>query len=332
MQRYKIFLLISLLVLSCREKPSGSPSGMEYASWFDISSSGEVLLYQPASPGVADTLRGQVERLVCMSSSYVGFLDAIGAGDAVVGVSGKAFLPESNAVEVGYDAALDYEAILSLKPDLVLSYMVSSVEPPYLAKLRALGIKTVLLSEHLENHPLARAEYVKLFGALTGRREKADSLFSAVKERYLSLSVQEPFCKVLMNIPYAEQWFIPGGDNYMTRIIRDAGGEVLGAVEGQSRSSTIDLETAYLYSYQADFWLHPGWCSTKEQLRAVHPLFAKFPVLEKEVWNNTLQTTPGGGNRYWETGPVRPDHILEDLVGIFSGRGDTVRHYYKKVE
>jgi hypothetical protein len=35
-----------------------------------------------------------------------------------------------------------------------------------------------VLYDHLEDHPLARAEYVRLFGALTGRIDKADSFFA----------------------------------------------------------------------------------------------------------------------------------------------------------
>ncbi|MBO4340899.1 MAG: ABC transporter substrate-binding protein [Bacteroidales bacterium] len=144
-------------------------SRMEYAQWFKTLDSATVVVYSPY--GGADTLRGPLESVVCMSSSYVGYLDAIGAADAVKGVSGLKFIgtPGVDAVEVGYDAALDYEAILRLKPDLFITYTVSSAKPPYLAKLCELGIPVVILSEHLESHPLARAEYVKLFGALTGR-------------------------------------------------------------------------------------------------------------------------------------------------------------------
>ena len=198
---------------------------------------------------------------------------------------------------------------------------------PYLAKLRELGIRTVVLSEHLESHPLSRAEYVKLFGALTGRAAVADSVFCAVRDRYLSSVQPKATRKVLINIPYADQWFVPGADNYMTRLIRDAGGELLGAVPGKQESSIISLETAYQYAQEADVWLHPGWCTSKEQLRSIHPLFGDFPVLDKSVWNNTLQRTPGGGNRYWEEGPVRPDLILEDLVAIFSGTAVKCNYY-----
>ena len=304
---------------------------MEYAQWFGITEEGNVVVYSP-SGAAPDTLQGPVGRMVCMSSSYVGFLEAIGADSTVVAVSGLDYLGNeavrSRAVEVGYDAALNYEAILHARPDLFLTYAVSAAEPPYLAKLRDLGVRCVILSEHLENHPLARAEYVKLFGALTGRLQEADSVFSAVRDNYLSMVQPGPRKKVLINIPYADIWYIPGADNYMAQLIRDAGGVLLGAQPGKTESGTIGLEEAYAYAQEADIWLNPGWCRTREQLRSVHPLFAEFPVLAESVWNNTLQTTEGGGNQFWETGPVHPDWILQDLVHIFSGTPAALHYFF----
>ena len=327
MQKYKIILL-ALLVASCSLRESRQPQ-MEYAQWFRTLDSLSVVVYSPY--GGADTLRGPMESFVCMSSSYVGYLDAIDAAGTVKGVSGLSFIgtPGVDAVEVGYDAALDYEAILRVKPDLFITYTVSAVEPPYLGKLRELGVRTVILSEHLESHPLARAEYVKLFGALTGRSAAADSVFAAVRDRYLALVREQSGAKVLLNIPYADIWYIPGGDNYMTRLIRDAGGEVLGAVPGRQESSTISVEKAYEYAQEAGFWLNTGWCNTRRQLLDANHIFSEFNI--PEVWNNTLQTTPGGGNMFWETGPVRPDLVLEDLLSIFDGTEADSLNYYLRV-
>jgi iron complex transport system substrate-binding protein len=271
-----------------------------------------------------------------MSSSYIGFLDALVCDSVATAVSGLAYVsdPEvrAHAVDVGYDAALDYETILKLRPDLVLTYAVSAAEPPYLQKLQDLGIRTAVIHEHLESHPLARAEYIKFFGLLTGRAALADSLFADVRDRYLSLVKETDAPKsVLVNIPYADQWYIPGGDNYMTRLIQDAGGTVLGALPGRFESSVISVEKAFELAQEADCWLNPGWCATKTQLRSVHPLFADFPVLGKSVWNNTKQSTPGGGNAFWETGPAHPDLILEDLRAIFDGT-EVPGYYYFQLE
>ena len=324
MQKSIVFLF-SLFLTGCAINVE-QPVQMEYAKWFKTLDSATVAVFSPY--GGADTLRGPVSGMVCMSSSYVGYLDAIGAADAVKGVSGLQFLGTPvNAVEVGYDAALNYEAVISSGADLFVTYTVSGVEPPYLEKLRELGVRTVVLSEHLESHPLARAEYVKLFGALTGRSSEADSVFSAVRSRYESLTRSvSSRARVLLNIPYADIWYVPGGDNYMTRLIHDAGGSVLGSVPGKMESSAISMEKAFSYSKEADFWLNTGWCSSIEALHSVNPFFEEFQV--PSVWNNTLQTTPGGGNMFWETGPVRPDLILEDLIDIFSGSAPDSLHYY----
>ena len=327
-------LLFFCLLVSCgRNVRTPVPSGMEYAQWFDLQGD-RAIIHSPY--GAADDtlfVEKPLRSLVCMSSSYIGFLDALGCDSVATAVSGLAYVsdPEvrAQAVDVGYDAALDYETILKVKPDLLLTYAVSAAEPPYLAKLRELGIRTAVIHEHLESHPLARAEYIKLFGVLTGRSALADSLFAEIRDHYLSLvSETETPKKVLVNIPYADQWYIPGGDNYMTRLVRDAGGEVLGAVPGRFESSVISVEKAYEYAQKADFWLNPGWCTTKAQLRSVHPLFADFPVIDKPVWNNTKQSTPGGGNAFWETGPARPDIILQDLRAIFDGKEGPTYYYF----
>ena len=330
-----LHLLILCLLVSCgRNVRTQVPGGMEYAQWFDLQG-GQAIIHSPYG-GADDTLfvDEPLRSIVCMSSSYIGFLDALGCDSVATAVSGSAYIsdPEvrAQAVDVGYDAALDYETILKVKPDLLLTYAVSAAEPPYLAKLRELGIRTAVIHEHLESHPLARAEYIRLFGLLTGRTALADSLFSDIRNRYLSLvSETDAPKKVLVNIPYADQWYIPGGDNYMTRLIRDAGGEVLGAVPGRFESSVISVEKAFEYAHEADFWLNPGWCATKAQLRSVHPLFADFPVIDKPVWNNTKQSTPGGGNAFWETGPARPDLILQDLRAIFDGTDCTMQYYFE---
>ena len=330
-----VCLLILCLLASCgRNARTPVPGGMEYAQWFDLQGD-RVIVHSPY--GAADdtlAVKTPMRSIVCMSSSYIGFLDVLGCDSVATAVSGLAYVsdPEvrAQAVDVGYDAALDYETILKVKPDLLLTYAVSAAEPPYLAKLRELGIRTAVIHEHLESHPLARAEYIKLFGLLTGRSALADSLFADIRDRYLALvSETDTPKKVLVNIPYADQWYIPGGDNYMTRLISDAGGTVLGAVPGRFESSVISVEKAYEYAQEADFWLNPGWCATKDQLRSVHPLFTDFPVIDKPVWNNTKQSTPGGGNAFWETGPAHPDWILQDLRTIFDGTEVPMLYYFE---
>ena len=329
---------------------AGLSTGCEYASYFGIITDPNdslrargVLSISPSN-GSIDTLMldSPLRRIVCMSTSNVAALSALGADSSIVAVSGLKYISDhkirlraeaGEVLDIGYDGSLDYETIIRLKPELIVAYMVGDVEPPYLAKLRSLGLPVMMVSDHLEQHPLARAEYVKLFGALTGRLAEANDFFDDVRDRYISLCAGQTGVerdtdhmvaavkpvKVLMNIPYADSWYIPGVDNYMSRLVRDAGGVVLGASEG-SASGVISIEEAYRLSLQADVWLCPGYCTSRSQLESVHHLFPHFGPIANglPIYNNVSKVNAGGGNDFWESGSMRPDKILEDLKTILS--------------
>ena len=308
--------VILLVALSCSRM--AAPEAGEEARFFEIVEGGGVVTISPYG-GVRDTLRVDepLGSIVCASSSYVACLSAIGCDSIVTGVSGLRFLSNEKikAVEIGYDAAPDYERIFALKPDLVVAYASSAVVPDYVAFLRSSGIPVLLLYDHLETHPLARASYVRLFGALTGRQAEADAFFADVSEQYHSLIYKgTERKKVLVNLPYGDRWFIPGGANWFTRLVEDAGGEVLGAEEGESASSVISLEKACALSREADVWLNPGLCRTRDDILSVSPVFETFDVAC--IYNNIKRLSPGGGNDFWESGAVRPDLILSDMVSI----------------
>lgn len=342
-----LYLTLAVMLSGCiHESKTIMSSSQEYAEYFDIvtqDSTTAIIVTYPSSQQV-DTLRvnSPMDRLICMSSSHVAALSAIGADKVIKAVSGLKYisdpdLKKNDVKDIGYDAALDYEAILELQPDLLVTYAVSGAEPAYVSKLRSLGVRTLVLHDHLEQHPLARAEYVRLFGALTGRREVADSVYHDVRDRYLELSAnveRTTKVKVLINIPYGDAWYIPGQDGYMSQLVRDAGGEILGAAHGESASSVVSMEQAYEYSLEADLWLNPGPCRTREELAAAHHMFPRFGPLAKglPIYNNIRCANEGGGNDFWESGAVRPDLILEDLISVMNhakgGDPEESLHYH----
>lgn len=329
-------LLAMVLICSCVPSHKGTVAEhTRYAEFFDIADAGHVVTISPYT-GKADTLEidAPMDNIICMSTSHVAYLDAIGCDSVISAVSGLGYVssPElrlrSDVFDIGYDPEIDYERIISLNPDILVAYSVSSVVPQYVTKLESLGIKVLMVSDHLEDHPLARAEYIRLFGALTGTMDKADSVFAAIEDRYLSLAASADTLsrkKVLFNVPYSDQWFIPGEENYMSRLVRDAGGLTLGAEKGARNSGVISLEKAYLLSKEADFWLNPGSCQTRAQLLSINPLFSSFDI--SRIYNNTLRTNSEGGNDFWESGAARPDLILEDLVRIFKGEEGSFNYY-----
>lgn len=352
--KYTTLFFIIILLSGCNSVQPEKNHGSDYASWFRCLDS--ALVVSSPYTFIEDTisLSEPMERIVCMSSSFAAALDALDAHRSICAISGLRYissprlrdLADSGAIaDVGYEASLDYEQILCLKPDIVLCYTTSASEPQYIAKMRSMGVRVAVLYDHLEHHPLARAEYLRFFGALVSRRAEADSLFAEVKRRYDSLrNMTENLShrpEVLLNIPYSGAWYIPGRENYMSRLIEDAGGRVLGAGEG-SQSSAITIEKAYILSQEADFWLNTGGASSLQELSSLHQSFRNFGPLRRSfeegdtyIYNNTRRQNAGGGNDFWESGAVRPDLILEDLIRILHPElldTEGELHYYSALE
>ena len=332
MKTYEYILSATILLVSicgCARKSAVATAADECEPLFlavrPLPEGGYSLISLSPFDGSRDTLiiSRPLSRLIVMSTSHIGFLRAIGGEDAIVGVSGaeyvydstvRARIGEGRILDIGYDASPDYEKIMALKPELVLTYSVSPVKSQFLTKLESLGIRSFTVNEHLESHPLARASYVRLFGALTGNMSAADSVLAVVSKNYQALrdsvralmtvpgegpqsaDAEQRICarKILVNIPYKDQWFIPGQENYLSHLVRDAGGEILGSEPGTSISGQISVERAYSLSKEASLWLNVGWCRTLDQLLSVNPLFGDFLMnIQKNAAANGFGSASG---------------------------------------
>ena len=297
------------------------------------------------SQEAAENYRGQhivgyAKRIVCMSSSYIAMLDAVGKVSTVVGVSGKPYIfnteiSNNPAVkDIGYDSNIDYEALLMLRPDIVLMYGISSEDSAVTAKLRELSIPYLYLGDYTEQSPLGKAEWVVAIGEIVGCREVAEQLFADIVERYTAIkeSVDTAYKpKVMFNLPYQDVWYMPSDDSYMVRLVEDAGGEYIYMGKNPTGGSRgISLEEALLLVNRADIWLNPNTVLTLEELRAVAPHFAESEVVKSgNVYNNNRIRTPYGGSDFWESAIVRPDLVLSDLATIMSDTKADLYYHHK---
>ena len=278
---------------------------------------------------VGQVVKAPIARAVCLSSGYVAMFDALGEVEKVKGVSGIGFItndyirnPQSQVADVGYDANLDFERIVALRPDVVMMYGVAGENAAMTSKLRELGIPYIYIGDYVEQSPLGKAEWIYVVAELTDNHAKADSLFGAVKQNYQNLAnriaaetTTRP--KVMLNTPYRDIWFLPSAENYMVRLIADAGGDAYASDSEGNASQPIDSERAYLLASGADVWLNVGGCTSIAELAAQNPRFAQMPAVRNmRVYNNNRRRTSAGGSDFWESGIVRPDVILRDLVKI----------------
>ena len=300
-----------------------------------------VVYYTPFDP------EKPMQRVIAMSSSYVAMLDAVGCIDRIVGISGCRFIStplackaieEGKIAEVGYDSAFDFERIKSLNTDVVLLYGVAGEAKSFTAKLDELSIPYIYIGDYLENDPLGKAEWVVALSYLCGCEEQGKAFFEGVEERYNALrnkqhcSAYKP--RVMLNLPYRDTWFMPSKESYMVRLIEDADGEYVYMHNTTTSSKPISLEEALVLASRADFWLNLGQINSLAELQVAAPRFMGVDAVKfARIYNNTKRTNPSRGSDFWESGAVRPDLILRDLVQILHHEAPTEElYYYKKLQ
>ncbi|PKP41511.1 MAG: hypothetical protein CVT93_07900 [Bacteroidetes bacterium HGW-Bacteroidetes-10] len=315
--------------------------GCEYAQYFGLSDSAGNINIIVQDSWEEENITGEgimvirksdnkeYKRIICMSTSHIAYISALGLQERIVGVSGSRYIstPEiiqgisdGKIADIGFESSLNYELLLSLRPDIVFTYGISGENNQYIEKIRQFGIEVVALGDYLEEHPLGKLEYLKLFGELLDRRGLADSLYISSRDRYLNHKQTASSASnydVLVNAPWKDVWYIPGEKSYMTILIEDAGGRILGSESNESRTKSLSIEKVYSFASKAQFWLNPNNALSIEELKGMNPLFENIQALkEGKVYNNTKMNTPGGGSGFWEQGVIEPDIILLDLISI----------------
>ena len=116
-------------------------------------------------------LESPARRIVSLSPHLTELLYAAGAGAKVVGaVEYSDYPPEARRLpRVGNDAAIDLEAVLALRPDLIVAWP-NAGSRPYVDRLAALGIPT-FRSEPRELEDIART--IEKLAVLAGTSSEA---------------------------------------------------------------------------------------------------------------------------------------------------------------
>lgn len=144
-------------------------------------------------PDQNKVLGNQSESFLCQSSTHLAFLETIGELDKVDGVCGMEYISDQDILtqlrangsqEICSAESVQIEKVQSINPDLFFIYPFDSEGKQ---KYDAAGISTFYIAEYLETSALARLEWIKLFGLITGNVREANEYFERVENEYLAL-------------------------------------------------------------------------------------------------------------------------------------------------
>jgi iron complex transport system substrate-binding protein len=313
--------------------------------------SAEFVLYKTNKPiyhPKAYYIKTPVKRIVSLSSIYTTMLFALGNKDEIIAIDNIDYytnkilaqkVAQGNVKEVSKSQQLNIEKIVSLSPDLVINFGMGNQLSESELKLQKFSIPCVTSLDHLEELPLARAEWIKFFGCLTNTEDKADSIFNIIEKKYLQLRAltkntgNKPI--VMTEIKYGDTWYVPSGNSYVANLIKDAGGIYFYQDDKQTGSTPLTFEKVYELAKECDVWINQYSVNSKKELLSYDERYKLFKAYQTDrLFNNNKTQNKLGYSNFWEEGILRPDMILEDLIKILYP--DTNQNpnfnFYKKLQ
>ncbi len=284
-------------------------------------------------------------RIAVLSTVFAGFLEALQMQNSIVAIDNIKYYNDSlilqnykqkKTLEIGEEGQLQIEKIIALKPHYLIVSSFSGTQKQEYETLEKFGVKIIYCDNFKEQHPLARAEWLKFFGVITHKYRYADSLFNMIANNYNQIKNKNPLAKkpkIMADAPFGDNWFVAGGNSFTAKLIDDAGGIYLFKHKVPLFSYSLHLEEVLQTAKNADIWIHTNQYKTKQELAIADKRYQLFkPFGLNTIFNNNKQENSVGGNAFWEIGAARPDWILEDLKMIFNNPNKlNALHFYQKV-
>ncbi len=309
------------------------------------------VLYKHEKPNYlkeAYYIKTPVKRVASMSSIYSIMLMKLREENSIVAIDNvdyytnptiKQQVASGKIVELSKGPAIEVEKTLALKPDLLLTFGMGDPKMDIDKKLMQAQLPVAISLDHLEETPLARAEWIKFFACFFDKLNLADSLFAVTEKKYNELKnlttsmTKKP--SVLTEIKYGDIWHVPSTKSYIANLIKDAGGSYFWKDDSKTGSTPLSFEVVYSKAKDCDIWINLYNLNSKKELLAFDERYGLFKAFkDNRLYNNNKTQNAKGYSDYWETAITNPDDVLADLIHIFYPEllPDHAFTYYKQIE
>ena len=277
------------------------------------------------------TIKKPCKKIAALSSIYANMLYELGEVEKIAAIDNRDYInnkeiiekcKNGKIVELSKGIEINLEQTIKLNPDIVFTFGMGDPSKDDNIKLQQAKIPVAISLDHLEETPLARAEWIKFFACFVNKTNKADSIFNAIEKNYNELQLlgkktkQKPI--VFNEIKTGDAWYVPGGKSYIAKLLYDAGANYLWNENKNTGSLPLSFEQVFLKAKNADFWLNLGLCNSKSELLNYDSRYVEFKAFKNDkLFNNNKNINSKGYSDYWETGIIYPNKVLNDLLIIF---------------
>jgi iron complex transport system substrate-binding protein len=346
-------ILLVFFIFSCSTKSDNSKqhfqkskNSCEFSQWLRIEERQDSTIIQiihPERNKVVERLAfasnsKQNAKIAAFSATHLGMLSVLGEQNSIVAVADEKLVydPEilnqiksNKTISTGAEEQLSIERILICKTNYLI-YSAFSGEIKEAERLKKMGVKCIPNFDWRETHPLGRAEWILLFGYLTGKQERAKEIFKEIVREYRIIQRKvkaRSAQKVISGNFINDYWYAPAGTSFQAKMFKDAGINYI--YQKSSGTGSLELSKEKIVSSTADveIWLNPGFASKKDILQA-NPKAKYLPFFSK----SKIYCTAKNLNKFWELGAIQPHLILRDYYYIANGINLDKLHFFSLVE
>ena len=299
-------------------------------------------------------LRQPLNRIYLAASAVMCQFDEIGAVDNVIlsGLEKDGWYIEAarEAMEQGtleyggkYSTP-DYERIVASDVILAVESTMIHHTPKVQEKLEKLGIPVLIDRSSYESEPLGRAEWVKVYGLLTGHEEEAARAFEEQKSYVEALrrnteaastdtsgsdSAAPQKTVAIFSINSTRQVVTRGAGDYFGKMVEIAGGTLsTPAMDAGRATQTVSMESFYAAAEQADILIYNASIEDApedlQQMCAKDSILAQFrAVKEGNVWCMRSSLYQNAS---------RTGAIIRDLYAIVAGEADDETEFFYRLK
>lgn len=270
-------------------------------------------------------VRTPLRHALVYSSVHTSLFKELECWDAVAGVTDSQFFNDDDVTrgiasgaitDCGSSMQPTVEKVIAMNADAIL---LSPYQDASYGHITQLGVPIIECADYMEYTPLGRAEWIKFYGELLGKRALADSIFTAVTSRYNSICdrVKKQGGKrpvVLTENVINGVWNVPGGQSYMARLIADAGGDFPWADDTHTGSLSLDFNQVLARAQKADVWLIKSFSiKSLNDLRNSYGLNSEFDAFK----HHRVYGCDTNETHFFERFPFHPDLLLKEYHLLF---------------
>ena len=290
-------------------------------------------------------LREPVSNLYLVSSGVMDMFDKIDAIDTLSFSSQKAdgwyiegakkAMEEGSLVYAGKYSKPDYELLVSGNCSLAIENTMIQHTPKVIEMLSDFDIPTLIEYSSYENEPLGRMEWVKFFGALTGREEEAERIFGEqeqIVEKILQENQADKTGKEQQTVAF---FYITSNGlaqvrkstDYLAKMIEMAGGSYIfdNLTEESSSRSTVSMQLEDFYdgAKDADYLIYNS--TIDGGVKSIDELIDKFPLLAdfRAVQNGHVWCTTN--DMYQQSMSI--GYMIRDIHSMLIGTNESQMQY-----